>query len=221
MRRTFLTIPPAQQPQSGALHGLMWSPSHGVQTLLTKNQVNNLYENSQCWLAGMIRLNGALLSVKLASSWFHDLWTLQRALVQEAGNHEKWANTRDSGYWPSLCHYIGWCQVPGGQPWSPAHRMTKLGELRSAQWVPPLQLSLNFTTINWGLRGSGAARPVGMSVGLIITLLTNLDLIISWEWGWHFQRLLEIRLSPDHENWIPILVFFLCCPTHIWIWGQK
>ena len=46
MRRTFLTIPPAQQPQSGALHGLMWSPSHGVQTLLTKNQVNNLYENT-------------------------------------------------------------------------------------------------------------------------------------------------------------------------------
>ena len=38
---------PAQQPQSGALHGLMWSPSHGVQTLLTKNQVNNLYENRQ------------------------------------------------------------------------------------------------------------------------------------------------------------------------------
>ena len=25
----------------------MWSPSHGVQTLLTKNQVNNLYENRQ------------------------------------------------------------------------------------------------------------------------------------------------------------------------------
>ena len=42
--RNILTIPPHSRRLE---RGPMWSPSHGVQTLLTKNQVNNLYENRQ------------------------------------------------------------------------------------------------------------------------------------------------------------------------------
>ena len=62
------------------------------------------------------------------------------------------------------------------------HRMTRPGLLSldlSLSLSPPLQLSLNFTTINWGLR-TAAARQWECQLGLIITtLLTNLDLIIS------------------------------------------
>ena len=93
MRRTFLTIPPAQQPQSGALHGLMWSPSHGVQTLLTKNQVNNLYENRQSpddqtqWDCVCYRgLLCQLLNVRPHDSMSSEHCTGRQ---QEAGNHEK------------------------------------------------------------------------------------------------------------------------------------
>ena len=102
----------------------------------------------------------------------------------------------------SLCHYIGRCQTRGHQP-----RMSRPSPVSlDRDPAPPLQLSLNFTTIN-PERPGRQDRQWEWQLGLIITPLTNLDLIISWEWGWHFQRLLEIRLSPDHENWIPILVF--------------
>ena len=53
--RNILTIPPHSRRLE---RGPMWSPSHGVQTLLTKNQVNNLYENRQRAL--MIRLKMGL-----------------------------------------------------------------------------------------------------------------------------------------------------------------
>ena len=67
---------------------------------------------------------------------------------------------------------------PRGDPWSPAsHVQAESSELRQGAG-PPLQLSLNFTTIN-PERPGRQGRQWEWQLGLIITPLTNLDLIIS------------------------------------------